>query len=45
MVAGFRNKPYQRFDESILMGEMFSGKINTTELIRNWGIKGHSCLK
>lgn len=35
MVEGFRNRPHQRFDESLLMLEMFSGKISMTKLLGN----------
>lgn len=47
MVAWFAwthlgNRPHQRFDESILIDQMFAGKINRAELLGGRGIKGHS---
>lgn len=46
MVAWFApshlgNGAHQRFDEDILIGQMFGGKINRAELLGGRWIKGH----
>lgn len=47
MVAWFApshlgNKPHQRFNENILIGQMFEGKINRAQLLGGRRIKGHA---